>query len=226
MRRDETGCQAGFDTLNKDFAEEIKSGMPFDDWKSELAPEANSTGHVALDVANLSLLATGAAGELDLTAGARNSVKKTLSRKGSQRGGELKSPNSAVAVTAGAEKLAALVHVADDGEDGTLRLAMTTTARAAAVDGRLRRLASRRPAPWLDPRRVLVFFATLYPHCPTLSLSLVVLPVIFAAGVLHMLCLAGAFTRGVTPWSSVGTLILLYFTLFMGNIPGGDGDAW
>ncbi|KAL0926755.1 hypothetical protein M5K25_003004 [Dendrobium thyrsiflorum] len=169
-----------------DFAEETKSGMPVDDWKSELAPEANSNGYIALDVAHLSLLATGAAGELDLTAGARNSVKKTLSRKGSQRGRELKSPNSAVAVAAGAEKLAALVHVADDGEDGTLRLAMTTTARAAAVDGRLRRLASRRPAPWLDPRRVLVFFATL---------------------------------------SSVGTLILLYFTLFMGNIPGGDGDG-
>lgn len=44
--------------------------MPFDDWKSEL----NSNGYVALDVANLSLLATGTAGDLDLTAGARNSV--------------------------------------------------------------------------------------------------------------------------------------------------------
>lgn len=67
------------------------------------------------------------------------------------------------------------VHVAaaDDG----LRLAHTPGA-VGTPGGKSRRLG-RRPAPWLDPRRVVFLFATL---------------------------------------SSVGTLILLYFTLSMSKM--------
>ncbi|KAG0497095.1 hypothetical protein HPP92_001786 [Vanilla planifolia] len=64
--------------------------------------------------------------------------------------------------------------------------ATTPTATATIGGNRCRRAPHRRSSRWLNPRRVLIFFATL---------------------------------------SSMGTLVLLYFTLSMAKVTGGDANA-
>ncbi|KAH7675682.1 hypothetical protein IHE45_08G152200 [Dioscorea alata] len=95
---------------------------------------------------------------------------KTLPRKGSQRVGE-KTTEVDLARTSdgGTEKEAFILQVADEGEGCTPNHATTPTAKWKRIPG-------RRSSSWIDPRRVLIFFATL---------------------------------------SSMGTLILLYFTISM-----------
>ncbi|PKA45662.1 hypothetical protein AXF42_Ash011002 [Apostasia shenzhenica] len=145
-----------------------------------------SDGFVSLDVGSLSLLATSAArtGESDSSTNHRAPFLKTLSRKGSQGRGETSAADSTTAIDGGNSAL--VVHVSGDGDFGTLPLATSPTAGVAGGAARYRRLGVRRPSPWLDPRRVVVFFATL---------------------------------------SSMGTLILLYFTLSMGRMEDGDANA-
>nr|XP_010923935.1 uncharacterized protein LOC105046890 [Elaeis guineensis] len=146
-----------------------------------------SDGFVAIDIGVLSALS--AKNDKDSTSSPRDSMVKNLSRKGSQRSGgrlerkaaEVETANSSPGGPGGAEKTPAWVHVAGERESSGLIQATTPTASG----GRCRR-PSRKQAPWLDPRRVLVFFATL---------------------------------------SSMGTLILLYFTISMGKMAGSDDNS-
>ncbi|KAK8946478.1 hypothetical protein KSP39_PZI006975 [Platanthera zijinensis] len=160
----------------KDFVPETIYDLLSEDWKSKPAPEKKSNGYIALDVAKLSLLAP-TAGE----------INKALSRKGFQRGMERKPTEFAAAAAAaaaaavsatGGERSPCFLHVSCVSDRPT-----TPTAEAVvgAGAGRFRRLSFRRSSPWLDPRRVLVFFASL---------------------------------------SSLGTMILLYFTLSMRKYSG------
>ncbi|KAK8960318.1 hypothetical protein KSP40_PGU009958 [Platanthera guangdongensis] len=153
----------------KDFVPETIYDLLSEDWKSKPAPEKKSNGYIALDVAKLSILAP-TAGE----------INKALSRKGFQRGMERKPPEFAAAAAAvsatGGERSPYLLHVSCVSDRPT-----TPTAEAVVGAGRFRRLSFRRSSPWLDPRRVLVFFASL---------------------------------------SSLGTMILLYFTLSMRKYSG------
>ncbi|KAG0501488.1 hypothetical protein HPP92_001560 [Vanilla planifolia] len=115
----------------------------------------------------------------------------TLSRKGSHRGGERKASEFSATVvpaasTDGENSDAVVIHVAREGESAALPPATTPTATATIGGNRCRRAPHRRSSRWLNPRRVLIFFATL---------------------------------------SSMGTLVLLYFTLSMAKVTGGDANA-
>ncbi|KAJ0983328.1 hypothetical protein J5N97_011583 [Dioscorea zingiberensis] len=105
----------------------------------------------------------------------RLSLQRTLSRKGPPRAGGEKCPpvvEPAVASSGGDEGSG--VHVAGEGGGCTVPNATSQT-------GKCRKVAGRRASLGVDPRRVLLFFATL---------------------------------------SSMGTLILLYFTISMGKMAG------
>ncbi|PKA46396.1 hypothetical protein AXF42_Ash020287 [Apostasia shenzhenica] len=170
---------------DKGFAGEPKFGV-FD-----MGPEAGeckqtSSVHsfIAIDLEGLSLLPSSAAsiGDADPSTESRLYLEKALVRKASYHTGERKAVESS-AGAAGREYLAVPLHVASQTEAAPLTPVTTPTAGSIRIGGRCRRHAGRRPSPWLDPRRVLVFFATL---------------------------------------SSMGTLILLYFTLFMGKFHDDD----
>ncbi|XP_008809846.2 uncharacterized protein LOC103721425 [Phoenix dactylifera] len=169
---------------------EVKSSAPamsFAYQEGDGSKVEASDGFVAIDIGALSALS--ANNDKDSTSSPRVSMVKSLSRKGSQRSGgglerkaaEGETANSFPGGPGGGEKPAAWVHVAGEREASGLQSAATPT----AAGGRSRRLG-RRQTPWLDPRRVLVFFASL---------------------------------------SSMGTLILLYFTLSMGKMAGSDSNA-
>ncbi|KAH0454166.1 hypothetical protein IEQ34_016090 [Dendrobium chrysotoxum] len=155
---------------NKGFAGEPKSGgvgVAFEEGKGK--PEA-SDGFVVLDIESLALLAAASASspiveawEKDSIAGNQAPLKKTLSKKGSQRGGERRTADCvAVAATpTDRESLSILIHVATDGEAAALPPAKTPPLAFVGAGGRSRRIAGRRQGPRLDPRRVVVLFATL-----------------------------------------------------------------
>ncbi|KAJ0966103.1 hypothetical protein J5N97_027241 [Dioscorea zingiberensis] len=144
----------------------------------------DSDAFVSLNVGSLSLLA---AAEKDSSASPK--INRTLSRKGSQRVGEKAAEAEAEPARVstgeshrlgGPEKEAFLLHVADEGEGCTVNHATTPTGKSKRIPSRRRSSSS-----WIDPRRVLIFFATL---------------------------------------SSMGTLILLYFTISM-SMTSSDADA-
>ncbi|KAF0905267.1 hypothetical protein E2562_003868 [Oryza meyeriana var. granulata] len=144
------------------------------------AAAAGGGGFIALDVSALSSLAGDVPDTAATAAPPRTpKVVRSLSRKG-----ERKPADGDGNGTPGAGKRPPLsplfVHVAASDDMSGLRLVHTPV--AGTPGGKSRR---RQPAPWLDPRRVVFFFATL---------------------------------------SSVGTLILLYFTLSMSKM-GGDGGG-
>ncbi|TVU38780.1 hypothetical protein EJB05_12167 [Eragrostis curvula] len=147
---------------------------------------AAAGGFVALDVGALSSLA-GEVGVPEAVASPRPprtpKVVRSLSRKGERKpaDGDGNGGNAG-----GGERPQLFVHVAtgDLGDANGARLVVHTPV-AGTPSGKSRRLG-RRPAPWLDPRRVVFLFATL---------------------------------------SSVGTLILLYFTLSMNRTDSGDSGA-
>ncbi|EHA8590840.1 hypothetical protein COCNU_scaffold025406G000040 [Cocos nucifera] len=158
---------------------EVKSSAPamsFAHQEGDGGRTEASDGFVAIDIGALS--AFSANNDKDSTSSPRVSMVKNISRKGSQRSGgglewkaaDGETANSSPGGPAGGER-----------ESSGLLQATTPT----AAGGRCRRPA-RRQTPWLDPRRVLVFFATL---------------------------------------SSMGTLILLYFTISMGKMAGSDGNS-
>ncbi|XP_062186423.1 uncharacterized protein LOC133890004 isoform X2 [Phragmites australis] len=147
------------------------------------SPAATGGGFVALDVGALSSLA-GAGGPPDTPTAAappRTPVVRSLSRKGERKPVD----GDANGTSGGGERPQLFVHVAagDLGDANGARLVVHTP-MAGTPGGKSRRLG-RRPAPWLDPRRVVFLFATL---------------------------------------SSVGTLILLYFTLSMSRT-GSSGSG-
>ncbi|KAM0943855.1 hypothetical protein DsansV1_C13g0126511 [Dioscorea sansibarensis] len=132
--------------------------------------DQESNASVSLNVGSLSLLPAAAAAEKDSLTSPRLMVVKTLSRKGSQRVVE-KTAEVELARTSvgGTDKEAFILQVVDEGEGCTVNHTTTPTAKWKRIPG-------RRNSSWIDPRRVLIFFATL---------------------------------------SSMGTLILLYFTISM-----------
>ncbi|KAJ1291187.1 hypothetical protein BS78_02G299000 [Paspalum vaginatum] len=150
-------------------------------------------GFVALDVGALSSLAADAAAPGTPTAPPRTpKVVRSLSRKGDRKPADGDGNGNGTA-GGGSERPQLFVHVAagDLGDaPGSARLVVHTP--LAGTPGSKSRRFGRRPAPLLDPRRVVFLFATL---------------------------------------SSVGTLILLYFTLSMsrgdssGDGGGGASDA-
>ncbi|CAN6183613.1 unnamed protein product [Urochloa humidicola] len=161
---------------------------------------ANSTpatggGFVALDVGALSSLAGDAGPPGTPTATPRTpaapprtpKVVRSLSRKGDRKPPPADADANGTA-GGGGERPQLFVHVAagDLGDGpGSARLVVHTP--LAGTPGSKSRRFGRRPAPWLDPRRVVFLFATL---------------------------------------SSVGTLILLYFTLSMSRADsGGSGGG-
>jgi len=161
---------------------------------------ATTGGFISLDVAALSSLA-GEGPDTTATAPAPAAstprtprVVRSLSRKGSERKqADGDAANGATGGGGGERPLLSplLVHVAAGDEMLNGFRLVNTPGGAGTPGGKSRRLG-RRPAPWLDPRRVVFLFATL---------------------------------------SSVGTLILLYFTLSMtkmdgaGSGTGADSDA-
>ncbi|KAL6840567.1 hypothetical protein ACP4OV_029431 [Aristida adscensionis] len=171
---------------------------PGDAGQSSFGANSSAAGaFVSLDVGALSSLAGDGAGP-DMAAAAASprpprtpKVVRSLSRKGERKPAD-GDANGTTAGGGGAgtgERPHLFVHVAagDGGEANGARLVVHTPV-AGTPGGKSRRLG-RRPAPWLDPRRVVLLFATL---------------------------------------SSVGTLILLYFTLSMSKTSstgGGDGAA-
>jgi len=111
-------------------------------------------------------------------------VVRSLSRKGDRKPADADANGTA---GGGGERPQLFVHVAagDLGDaPGSARLVVHTP--LAGTPGSKSRRFGRRPAPWLDPRRVVFLFATL---------------------------------------SSVGTLILLYFTLSMSRPDSSGGGA-
>lgn len=151
---------------------------------------AAAGGFVALDVGALSSLASDAGPPGTPTAPPRTpKVMRSLSRKGDRKPADADANGTA---GGGSERPQLFVHVAagDLGDaPGSARLVVHTP--LAGTPGSKSRRFGRRPAPWLDPRRVVFLFATL---------------------------------------SSVGTLILLYFTLSMSRADtssggGGASDA-
>ncbi|XP_066390926.1 uncharacterized protein [Miscanthus floridulus] len=147
-------------------------------------------GFVALDVGALSSLAGDAGPPGTPTAPPRTpKVMRSLSRKGDRKPPPAEADANGTA-GGGSERPQLFVHVAagDLGDaPGSARLVVHTP--LAGTPGSKSRRFGRRPAPWLDPRRVVFLFATL---------------------------------------SSVGTLILLYFTLSMSRADtsiGGGGGA-
>ncbi|GJN32540.1 hypothetical protein PR202_gb21054 [Eleusine coracana subsp. coracana] len=150
---------------------------------------SSAGGFIALDVGALSSL-TGEVGppEAAVVASPRPprtpKVMRSLSRKGERKPAD--GDGNGNAGGGGGERPQLFVHVAtgDLGDASGARLVVHTPV-AGTPSGKSRRLG-RRPAPWLDPRRVVFLFATL---------------------------------------SSVGTLILLYFTLSMSRTDSSDGGA-
>uniref|UniRef100_A0A0D9WZQ4 Uncharacterized protein n=1 Tax=Leersia perrieri TaxID=77586 RepID=A0A0D9WZQ4_9ORYZ len=136
-------------------------------------------GFIALDVSALSSLA----GDVPDTAAPPRTPKvvRSLSRKGERKPADGDGGNGTPGKRPPLSPL--FVHVAASDDMSGLRLVHTPV--AGTPGGKSRRLG-RQPAPWLDPRRVVFFFATL---------------------------------------SSVGTLILLYFTLSMSKMGGGGGSS-
>lgn len=167
---------------------------------SDAGHAAGTGGFIALDVAALSSLAgdgpetTPAAPPASTPRTPR--VVRSLSRKGSERkqaDGDAATGTTGGGVGTGERPPLSplLVHVAAADEMLNGHRLVNTPGGAGTPGGKSRR-QGRRPAPWLDPRRVVFLFATL---------------------------------------SSVGTLILLYFTLSMnkmdsaGSSTGADSDA-
>lgn len=140
-------------------------------------------GFIALDVSALSSLAGDGP---DTTAAPPRTPKvvRSLSRKGERKPAD--GDGNGTAGTGKRPPLSPLfVHVAAADDMGGLgRLVHTPV--AGTPGGKSRRLGRQPAAPWLDPRRVVFFFATL---------------------------------------SSVGTLILLYFTLSMSKMGGDSGGG-
>uniref|UniRef100_A0A0E0ECD5 Uncharacterized protein n=1 Tax=Oryza meridionalis TaxID=40149 RepID=A0A0E0ECD5_9ORYZ len=140
-------------------------------------------GFIALDVSALSSLAGDGP---DTTAAPPRTPKvvRSLSRKGERKPAD--GDGNGAAGTGKRPPLSPLfVHVAAaDDMVGLGRLVHTPV--AGTPGGKSRRLGRQPAAPWLDPRRVVFFFATL---------------------------------------SSVGTLILLYFTLSMSKMGGDSGGG-
>ncbi|XP_020396022.1 uncharacterized protein [Zea mays] len=154
------------------------------------SPRATCGGFVALDVGALSSLAGDAGPPGTPTAPPRTpKVMRSLSRKGDRKPADPDANANAngTAGGGGSERPQLFVHVAA-GElgdaPGSARLVVHTP--LAGTPGSKSRRFGRRPAPWLDPRRVVLLFATL---------------------------------------SSVGTLILLYFTLSMSRADTSSGGA-
>ncbi|KAL6657928.1 hypothetical protein ACP70R_005708 [Stipagrostis hirtigluma subsp. patula] len=150
---------------------------------------AAAGGFVSLDVGALSSLAGDGAGPDMAPAATPRTPKavRSLSRKGERKPADGDANATAGGGGAGTgERPHLFVHVAagDVGEANGTRLVVHTPV-AGTPGGKSRRLG-RRPAPWLDPRRVVLLFATL---------------------------------------SSVGTLILLYFTLSMSKTGAADDGA-
>ncbi|KAG8080272.1 hypothetical protein GUJ93_ZPchr0007g6201 [Zizania palustris] len=153
---------------------------------STAAAGGGGGGFIALDVGALSSLAGDGPDTAAPPPPRTPKVVRSLSRKGERKPAD-GDGNGGTAGTGERERppLSPLfVHVAAADDMNGLRLVHTPM--AGTPGGKSRRLG-RRPAPWLDPRRVVFLFATL---------------------------------------SSVGTLILLYFTLSMSKMAGGAaGDA-
>lgn len=149
----------------------------------DTSPATATSGFIALDVGALSSLA-GDGPDMAAAATPRTpKVVRSLSRKGERKPADGGDSNGTTggggAGTSERPPLSPLfVHVAAADEMNGLRLVHTP-------GGKSRRLG-RRPAPWLDPRRVVFLFATL---------------------------------------SSVGTLILLYFTLSTSRMDGAGNGA-
>ncbi|KAL5198438.1 hypothetical protein ABZP36_001950 [Zizania latifolia] len=144
------------------------------------------SGFIAIDVGALSSLAGDGPDTAAPVPPRTPKVVRSLSRKGERKPAD--GDGNGTAGTGERERerppLSPLfVHVAAADDMSGLRLVHTPV--AGTPGGKSRRLG-RRPAPWLDPRRVVFLFATL---------------------------------------SSVGTLILLYFTLSMSKMDGGGATA-
>ncbi|TKW35095.1 hypothetical protein SEVIR_2G348800v4 [Setaria viridis] len=161
---------------------------------------ATGGGFVALDVGALSSSLAGDAGPPPGTPTApprtptapprTPKVVRSLSRKGDRKPTDGDANGTA---GGGGERPQLFVHVAaGDLGDAPSSARLVVHTPLASTPGSKSRRFGRRPAPWLDPRRVVFLFATL---------------------------------------SSVGTLILLYFTLSMsradssGSGGGGASDA-
>ncbi|XXG69219.1 hypothetical protein AAC387_Pa06g2144 [Persea americana] len=118
--------------------------------------------------------------DVDVTSNTNRALQRSLSRKGYQRGGEMKSSERETTDASSQGGLTAEKAAIDVPPEW----APSTVSNNATEEIRLRRYSrcnsnvSRRSS-WIDPRKVLLFFATL---------------------------------------SSMGTLILLYFTLSISNI--------
>ncbi|XP_006657785.1 uncharacterized protein LOC102710713 [Oryza brachyantha] len=149
-------------------------------------------GFIALDVSALSSLASEGQDTAAATATATAApprtprtpkVVRSLSRKGERKPAADGDGNGAAGTGKRPPLSPLFVHVAAADDMSGLRPVHTPV--AGTPGGKSRRLG-RQPAPWLDPRRVVFFFATL---------------------------------------SSVGTLILLYFTLSMSKMGGGGGGG-
>ncbi|CAK9169910.1 unnamed protein product [Ilex paraguariensis] len=147
----------------------------------------------------------------DVATNSRITLQRSLSRKGSQRGGEKKinpstgnekdtsvvassSPRAAVVGASTLEKPMAMTkgatqHSINPGVHHQITIMTGNISTTSTVESKCggKRFSFRRSSPsWaIDPRRILFFFATL---------------------------------------SSVGTILLIYFTLSMGKI-GGDDNA-
>lgn len=167
---------------------------PGDVGQQSFGASAAGGGFVALDVGALSSLAGDAGPPGPPSAPPRTpKVVRSLSRKGDRKPAD-GDGNGTGGAGGGSERPQLFVHVAagDLGDaPGSARLIVHTP--LAGTPGSKSRRFGRRPAPWLDPRRVVFLFATL---------------------------------------SSVGTLILLYFTLSMSRADssgsagaGGASDA-
>ncbi|XP_051215583.1 uncharacterized protein [Lolium perenne] len=153
---------------------------------------AATGGFIALDIGALSSLAgngpetTATAPPPPVSTPRTPRVVRSLSRKGSDRkqaDGDANGTTGNGAGTGERPPLSPLfVHVAAADE---MLNGLRTPGGAGTPGGKSRRLG-RRPAPWLDPRRVVFLFATL---------------------------------------SSVGTLILLYFTLSMSKMNDAGSGA-
>jgi len=153
--------------------------------------DAAAGGFIALDVGALSSLAgdspeTTAAPPPPVSTPRTPRVVRSLSRKGSDRKQADGEANGGTTGTGERPPLSPLfVHVAA-GDETLNGLRLVHTPGGACTPGGKSRRVGRRPAPWLDPRRVVFLFATL---------------------------------------SSVGTLILLYFTLSMSKMDNTGGDT-
>eukprot|EP00262_Sarcandra_glabra_P000416 TRINITY_DN1048_c0_g1_i2.p1 TRINITY_DN1048_c0_g1~~TRINITY_DN1048_c0_g1_i2.p1 ORF type:complete len:183 (-),score=37.50 TRINITY_DN1048_c0_g1_i2:278-826(-) len=165
-------CEIGLRELNSEEEE-----MRFSE-KDGFADSPQRSDSFVLDIESLTRIT-----DKNSSASPRISLQRSLSRKGSQRGER----KAAIERDRDASKKDDLVTVCTSEKNALLPMTEVTDPtnfQQATTDGRWRRFGKR--SSWIDPRRILFFFATL---------------------------------------SSMGTIILIYFTLSIGKISGGDAQA-